>query len=226
MGYIKLSIQPLNHSLEWFVLARDDFGIKVRFCVLLWWKETCMHNNKSKKTAKSRHWESAWWRLSDIQLLTERTLICSQIFLLNRTSACGALATAWIAEFPSLPCSFSMEHLIKDQDTESSTQDASPDGVAQDNTDIALPLMVLIVIICHLLRVQIRDRHFIKIYSHSSRYNLQFSEGCFKPAATSNSSNKCRSVCLFRNLSIDQSIHRPICHLSIYSPCIENLFIQ
>lgn len=136
------------------------------------------------------------------------------------------IATAWIAEFPSLPCSFSMEHLIKDQDTQSSTQDTSPDGIAQDNTDITSPLTVLILIICHLLRVQIRDRHLIKIYSHSSRCNVQFSEGWLKPVATTNSGNKCCSVCLFRNQSIDQSIPRPICHLSIYSPCIQYLFIQ
>lgn len=116
-------------------------------------------------------------------------------FSLKRDAYAWNTATAWIAKFPSLPCSFSMEHLNKDQDMQSSTQDTSPDGIAQDNTDITSPLMVLIFIICHLLGVQIRDRHFIKIYYHSSRYNVQFSEGWFKPVATSNAGNKCRSVC-------------------------------
>lgn len=147
-------------------------------------------------------------------------------FSLEQDAYTWNTATTWIAEFPSPPRTFSMEHLIKDQDMQSSTQDTSPDGIAQDNTDVTSPLMVLILIICHLLGVQIRDRHFIKIYSHSSRYNVQFSEGWFKPVATSNSGNKCCSVCLFRNQAIDQSIHRPICHLSsthhVYKTCFYN----
>lgn len=147
-------------------------------------------------------------------------------FSLEQDAYTWNTATTWIAEFPSLPRSFSMERLIKGQDTQSRTQDTSPDGIARDNTDVPSPLTVLILIICQLLGVQIRDRHFIRIYSHSSRYNVQFSEGWFKPVATANSGNKCCSVCLFRNQSVDQSIHRPICHLSIYSPCIQNLFIQ
>lgn len=51
-------------------------------------------------------------------------------FSLEQDAYMWNTATTWTAEFPSLPCSFSMEHLIKDQDTQSSTQDTSPDGIA------------------------------------------------------------------------------------------------